>query len=173
MSLCGELVHYANSCPSRKKTNEDNDPEERSAHLTWNANVFGTYQVNNAVKAQEFGKKEVLIDNQANISIVHPSLLQDVRPADRTVKINGVGGHQFTVSETGYLDPLFQVYASETTRANILSLSEVEEQYLETYEPQKNFIIHLPKTDIVFSRKAGMYVADWDFTRTFLRLRLT
>ena len=170
---CFRAGHYANNCPSRKKTNEDNDSEERSAHLTWNANMFGTYQVNNAVKAQEFGRNEVLIDNQANISVVHPSLLRDVQPADQTIKINGVGGHQLSVSETGYLDPLFRVYASEATHANILSLSEVEDQYLVTYEPQKNFIIHLPETDIVLNRKAGMYVADWDFTRTYLRLRLT
>jgi hypothetical protein len=88
-------------------------------------------------------------------------LLRDVKPAQQSVKINGVGGHQFSVSETGYLDPLFRVYASEETRANILSLSEVEDRYLVTYEPQKNFIIHLPETDIVFNRKAGMYVADW------------
>jgi len=81
-----------------------------------------------------------LIDNQANISIVHPSLLHDIRPAEQTVKINSVGGHQFTVSETGYLDPLFRVCASADTHANILSLSEVEDQYLVTYKPQKNFI---------------------------------
>ena len=104
---------------------------------------------------------EVLIDNQANNSVVHTSLLRDVQPADQTVKINGVGGHQFSVSETGYLDPLFRVYASEVTRVNILSLSEVEDQYLVRYEPQKNFIIHLLETDIVFNRKVGMYVADW------------
>ena len=117
--------------------------------------------MNNAVQEHKFERNEVLIDNQANISIVHPSLLRDIRPAEQTVKINGVGGHQFTVSETGYLDPLFCVYASTETRANILSLSEVEDQYLVTYEPQKNFIIHMPEADIVFNRKAGMYMADW------------
>ena len=63
--------------------------------------------------------------------------------------------------ETGYLDPLFWAYASEDMRVNILSLSEKQDQYLVSYEPQKNFIIHLPETDIVFHRKAGMYVADW------------
>ena len=53
------------------------------------------------------------------------------------------------------------MYASEETQANILSLSEVEDQYLVTYVPQEKFIIHLPETDIEFNRKAGMYVADW------------
>ena len=78
-------------------------------YLTWNAGIFTTYQVNNAVQEHEFGRFEVLIDNQANISIVHPSLLRDVKPAQQSVKINGVGGHQFSVSETGYLDPLCEV----------------------------------------------------------------
>ena len=138
---CGEAGHYANSCPSRKKASEEPDSEECLAHLTWNANIFSTYQVNSAVHEHRFGRNEVLIDNQANICIVHPSLLRDVKPAEQSVKINGVGGHQFSVSETRYLDPLFHVYAKEDTRANILSLSEVEDQYLVTYRP--NFILYL------------------------------
>jgi len=102
--MTGVAGHYASQCPTRKKAS-DEESEERVAHLTWNANIFSTYHVNNAVKEHKFERNEVLIDNQANISIVHPSLLQDIRPAEQTVKINGVGGHQFTVSETGYLDP--------------------------------------------------------------------
>ena len=89
--------------------------------------------MSNAVQEQTFRLNEILIDNQVNISIVHPSVLRDIRPAEQTIKINGVGGHQFTVSETGYLDPLFCVYASTKTRAKILSLSEVEDQYLEEF----------------------------------------
>ena len=145
----------------KRRATSEPDSEERSVHLTWNANIFSTYQVNSAVLEHQFGRNEVLIDNQANISFVHPSLLGDVNPAEQSVKINGVSGHQFSVNETGYLDPLFRVYASEDTRTIIMSLSEVEDQYLVTYEPQKNFMIHLPKMDIVFNRKAGMYVADW------------
>jgi len=57
------------------------------------------------------------LDNQANVSIVHSDLLRDIQDADEVVKINGVGGHQFSVSRTGYLDPLFRVYASDDTVA--------------------------------------------------------
>ena len=91
---CGEAGHYANSCPSRQKTSEEPDSKERSAHLTWNANIFSTYQVNSAVQEHQFGRNEVLIDNQANISIVHRSLLHDMKPAEQSIKINGVRGHQ-------------------------------------------------------------------------------
>jgi len=164
---CGESGHYANKCPSRQKKedNQDEEIEERHSHLTWNASTFHTYQVN-TVQQSIFGPNDVLLDNQANVSVVRQELLRDIQDAEHAVKINGVGGHQFTVNKTGYLDPLFRVYASETTHANILSLSEVEDRYLVTYVPQENFIVHLPETDIVFHRKAGMYVADWEQYRT-------
>lgn len=60
----------------------------------------------------------------------NPSLLQDVERAECVVKIDGVAGHQFTVEETGFLDPLFPIYANKQTQVNILSLSEVEDQYI-------------------------------------------
>ena len=91
-----------------------------------------------------FKRNKILIDNQANVSIVHPDLLQDIQSAEKSARINGVGGHQFTVDKTGFLDPLFRVYASEETQANILSLSEVEDKFLVTYVPQESFMIHLP-----------------------------
>ena len=77
-----------------------------------------------------FKPTKLLLDSQANISIVHPNLLRDIKLAEKSVKINGVGGHQFYVKETGFLDPFFRVYVSEETRANILSLAEVEDRFL-------------------------------------------
>ena len=154
---CGENGHYANACPTRQNKQ---DEDERGAHLTWNANTFTTYQILNT-SASTFGPNDVLLDNQANISIFRTDMLRDIQDAEAAVKINGVGGHQFSVTQTGFLDPLFRVYASDDTHANILSLSEVEEKYLVTYAPQENFIVHLPMTDIVFHRKGGMYIADW------------
>lgn len=41
---CGENGHFANKCPSRQNNNKE-DEEENSAHLTWNADTFATYQV--------------------------------------------------------------------------------------------------------------------------------
>jgi hypothetical protein len=166
---CGAMGHYANKCPSRQQRTDSNENEEqeqdRNSHVTWHASTFNTYQVCTASQEGRFKRSEVLLDNQADVSIVHPSLLRDVQRVDRAVKINGVAGHQFTVKETGFLDPLFRVYASEKTQANILSLSEVEDRYLVTYVPQECFIIHLPHGDIEFRRKEGMYVADWDHYR--------
>lgn len=56
---------------------------------------------------RQFGWNEVLLDNQANVSIVHTDLLRDIQPAEKSVRIYGMGGHQFIVDKTGYLDPLF------------------------------------------------------------------
>ena len=130
--------------------------------LTWHGmHRHLHYQVYNAAAmAMQFKKTEVLIDNQANVSIVQLDLLRDIKPAEEQVKINGIGGHQFMVDHTGFLDPLFRVYTSEDTQANILSLAEVEDKFLVTYVPQENFLIHLPRVDIVFHHKNGMFVAD-------------
>ena len=137
---CGKTGHYANKCLVREQKkdeneNEEQDVEERHSHLKWNASTFHTKQVNK-VQQSVFGPKDVFLDNQATISVVRPELLCDVQDAEEVVKINGVGGHQFTVMQTGYLDPLFCVYASEDTHANILSLSEEEDQYTVAYIPQ-------------------------------------
>jgi len=39
------------------------------------------------------------------------------------------------VSDKGYLQDFFQVYASEQTKANVLSYAEVEYKYPITYVP--------------------------------------
>ena len=108
-----------------------------------------------------FERTEVLLDNAADVSIVHPSLLRNIMPSEKEIKINGVGGHQFTVGETGYLDPFFPVYANAHTNANILLFAQVEDTYLITYQAQDSFTVHLPHVDVVFKRRNGMYVADW------------
>ena len=162
---CGEKGHFANKCPSRQP--KGNDDEEKHSHFT-TASTFVTYHVHNAATQGQFKSTEILLDNQANISIVHPILLRNIQDAEQALQINGVGGHQFAVDKTGYLDPLFRVYAREETHANILSLSQVEDHYIVTHVPQENFIIHLPTHDIIFHRQNGMYVADWaDYYNVF------
>ncbi len=46
----------------------------------------------------KFKCTKVLLDNQANVSVVHPDLLEGQQMAAKTVRINGAGGFQF---ETG------------------------------------------------------------------------
>jgi hypothetical protein len=51
----------------------------------------------------------VLLDNQANVSIMRPELLSAFEKADTEVRINGVGGVQLSTDETGYLPDFFRV----------------------------------------------------------------
>ncbi len=73
----------------------------------WDVSTFGTYQVkqvNATGMVGKFKRAEVLLDNQADVNVMHLSLLREIEPAEETICINGVGGHQFTVEREGYLD---------------------------------------------------------------------
>ncbi len=47
---------------------------------------------------------EVLLDNQANVSIVNPRLLKNVRECEHQIQVRGVGGTQLIVDKVGDLD---------------------------------------------------------------------
>jgi hypothetical protein len=131
-------------------------------NAAWEANVFNTsltYQVN-AVGLRGFWEMEVLLDNQADISIMRPSMLHELRTLKSSVQVNGVGGVQMEVRQEGYLDEFFEVYASDTMRVNILSFSKVKELYPITFVPHVGFTVHLPEKDILFGKRGKMQVAD-------------
>jgi hypothetical protein len=94
------------------------------------------------------------------MSVMHLSLLKEVQQAEREVRIHGAGGLQLTVSQKGYLEDIFTVYASEDTTVNILSLAEVEDKYAVMYVPQESFTVHLPDRDIVFVHQGKLCIAD-------------
>jgi hypothetical protein len=105
---------------------------------------------------------EVLLDNQADRSIVHPKLLNNLRPADAVV--TGITGDSIPVTEAGDLYGFFECLASDKTGVSVLSFAEVEAKYEITYKRKRCFIVHLPGRDLVFRRKRNMYVAnmsDW------------
>jgi hypothetical protein len=81
-------------CPNYKKEQD----KEVSANATWQeyeASMYTTvgcelqeYIINNAVNTtQKLELTKVLLDNQANISIIQLLLLQDVQLADRRIKV--------------------------------------------------------------------------------------
>jgi hypothetical protein len=159
---CGERGHYANKCPTKKSAEDNENDGDRGAHVTWNASTIMTYQVNATGMVGKFKRTEVLLDNQADISVIHPTLLREIKPAEEDICINGVGRHQFTVGDTEYLDEFFRVYASTDTHANVLSFAEVEDRFPITYLPRESFTVHLPDHDVPLARRGKMYVANWE-----------
>jgi hypothetical protein len=83
---CGAIGNYANKCPQKnKQADSEAEEEERLGHVTWaDASTFSTYQVN-SVSDNPFERTEVLLDNAADISIVHPSLLRNIMPAEEEI----------------------------------------------------------------------------------------
>jgi hypothetical protein len=165
---CNKKGHYTNKFPDRKKSAEESDEEDhlRTLHATWEASMHVTtrvVQVHNAgEKNSKIGEDEVLLDNQADISIIHPRLLQHIKDSEDRVKDNGVGGLQLIVNKKGYLPDFFEVYTSADTKANVLSSAEVEDKYRITYIPKEAFVVHLVDRDIVFHHRGKLYVAKWE-----------
>jgi hypothetical protein len=113
------------------------------------------YKVNNAMPQQGLHLTKVLLDNAAIISIIHPVLLSNIRPAKRKKRVKGIGGIQMV------LEGFFEVYASDSTRANVLSFVAVEDLYEISYVCGEAFVVHMEGRDLVFWRRDRLYVAEW------------
>jgi hypothetical protein len=156
---CGE-EHYISNCPEFIQFKKAKEDREKNATAMWDASTFATYQIN-VVGTIGLERSDVLLDNQVDVSVMHPSLLSAIERADVEIPVNGVGGVQLVTDRTGYLEDFFRVYASTDTRANVLSFADVEGLYDVTYDKGKSFTVHLPDRDIVFYRKKKLYVADF------------
>jgi hypothetical protein len=112
--------------------------QEKQVAATWDVTTFVTYQVN-SIGTVGFKHNEVLLDNQANISIMRPDLLTAYEKTENGIRVNGVGGVQLYTDETGYLQDFFRVYSSMETKANVLSFADVEDMYPVSYQPMETF----------------------------------
>jgi hypothetical protein len=120
------------------------------------------YVVDMAVNATKgISLTQVLLDNQADRSVMHPMMLSEVHPANRKIRVSGVGGVQLIVDKVGMLDGFFQVYASKETKENVLSFADMEDKYKIMFVRGQTFTVHMPEEDVVFELKNKLYVADW------------
>ena len=62
---------------------------------------------------------EVLLDNQADISIVMPELLRDMEKVEREIQVSGIRGTQLVVDQKGYQQDFFHVYSSDKAKVNV------------------------------------------------------
>jgi hypothetical protein len=141
---CRKKGHMKNSplCPKniekvKKEKQEAGGGEDAFMNATWCKECEGSmyttvrfedeeikeYVVGMAVNAMRgITLTQVLLNNQADISVMHPMLLRYVRPAEKKIRVCGVRGIQLIVEHVGMLDGFFEVYASEKTKVNVLSI---------------------------------------------------
>jgi hypothetical protein len=134
---CKEFGHYSTStdCPLHEKKEGQKQGIVNSIWGSFQeyleAGMFATMkeeeQQGSVYMTKGLLPMEVLLDNQANISIVNPRLLKNVRECDHQIKVKGVGGTQLIVHKVGDLEGFFEVYASEHTTANIICFADVED----------------------------------------------
>lgn len=103
---------------------------------------------------------DILADNQATVSIFHNRrYLRNVRPADKHLKVHGIGGH-LIATQVGDFGNFGQVYYHPEAVANILSFYELQRKYQIEYNNkiEDAFIVTTDKAKIKFVQKKGLYV---------------
>ena len=101
---------------------------------------------------------EVLLDNQADISLVHPMHLENLLRSSTEV-IKGISG-EMKVNTTGELPGFFRCRTSDEIDTNILSLAEIEDHFRVVYTPKKKFTVYTHRGKIDFLRRDKLYVAS-------------
>jgi hypothetical protein len=103
MTLCHKM-------PKESKPAKHDDEAEVGVNSTWEveqeANMFVNlkeHAVNTTGTQNQINTTKLLLDNQANISILHPTLLSDVRDAETKIRVKGIGRFQVVVKEKGML----------------------------------------------------------------------
>ena len=134
-SLCSdENSDEPDSSDYDQESNTDSDEKQEFEDVKYAAYLAGP-------KTTEW--YEVLLDNQANTSIIHPRLLKNIRRIPRPVKVGGLSGHTINADLVGSLDGFFEVLAYHEGTANILCFSDVESMYDITYESRQSFTVHM------------------------------
>ena len=105
----------------------------------------------------KLGWWEVLLDNQAATSVVHPRLLTNVR--NEKSYICGLSGTA-ELPYVGELRGFFECKGSTRIIASVLCQSDVEDMYDITYQQGVSYTVHMPGRDLVFMRRDKLYVAD-------------
>ena len=160
---CGEIGHVLADCPEdspqpRSSQTIVNTARNRSVHMV-QGQVF-------AFRDRGQGHRrdicDVMLDNQANVSLLHPHLLSDIRDTAITVVVTGATGDSVEYTKSGMLEGFGRVLtttASEWT-VNVICFSDVEDRYRVEYAQGKGFVVHMDNNPLVFQRQDGLYIAD-------------
>jgi hypothetical protein len=161
---CKKKGHPVKFCPEKEADRKEAERKaaEANVHLVWaDANVMmTTFSVMNVTDERlAVTQDEVLLDMQANISLFHPAMLEEVKESESTIRVNGIGGYQMSVSKRGHSPGFFDVYCHEGVKVNVLCFADVEDMYEMNYRPNVSFVVHLEGREIVFERRNKLYVA--------------
>ena len=157
---CGEEGHMLRDCPSLDEGGDEQGEKEGKANVTVGSD--STELTGTAFRASEKTTAwyEVLLDNQANVSILHPRLLTAIRRAAMPTRVTGISPESVVLRLEGMLAGFFRTLVSHDSPANVLCMADVEDLYRVTYNSGENYTVHLTSGDLVFHRRNKMYVAD-------------
>ena len=123
-----------------------------------------------SAKVFMFGRTQVLLDNQAGLSIMHAEeLLHDITPLRRPYNLSGIDGSSaegLRVDRGGMFRDFSKlgrsIGYSTSASANVLSMGDcVDKGYHVEYDrPHDQFIVHADSISYVFKKVAKHYVAD-------------
>lgn len=148
---CGEYGHFIADCPH--EDDEGQGDETADGHFT-TATAFVCREENTTQP------HEVLLDNQSEVSVVHPSLCSKVRPKRGKCTVN-MAGKTVPIYNEGFMRHFGWVWVSEHLPANLLCFADIEDKYKIDRVPRDSFTVHLPEgEDLVFARRNKFYVAD-------------
>ena len=124
------------------------------------------------------GMTDVLLDNQANISTFkNKNLLVDIAYMEQPGTSIGVTGDEMITEMDGLFPGFFRVGYNPDAVANILSLSEVENNtdYEVQYSQGEYFRVYLRKDKYIqFNNVGGLYIADlseWNAGAQFAKIK--
>jgi hypothetical protein len=180
-AICGK-EHYANMCPNLDRCKEllaedednrkvasamplfnNNKPSHNNTGAVNLITLRVVHSITNDTRVYYLDEYDLLLDNQATVSIFkNKSMLSNLRTADDTLTITGVGG-EITTNEIGNAGSFGEVYYSKKSPANILSFAGVRELgYDIQYDNDKGiFTVKINHTkSYVFKLRHGLFVCN-------------
>lgn len=146
---CGEFGHFIADCPHE----EEQKDATADGHFT-TATAFVCKE------GSTTAPHEVLLDNQSEVSVVHPMLCSKVRRKRGKCTVN-MAGKTLPIYSEGYMRHFGWVWVSEELPANLLCFADIEDKYDIDRVAGESFTVRLPGgEDLVFTRRNKFYVAD-------------
>lgn len=151
-NYCHNIGHWKKECPKRLQDSNEKETSTSDKVILCQFACAGNADGNSL-----FDANDILIDNQASVSVfMNPSLLTNIRQAEVSVKIYGMGGF-ISVDQVGDFNEFGEVYYCPTAITNILSLAEVDNKAKVSYV-NKCFKVETDNRVIYFERKGNLHI---------------